>query len=106
MNAVQYIAVAPFLGLQGGTKTVASAATPEPLVASSTPCKAVWIGARANNDGTAANTSIVFIGGATVQNIPIETSDFKGIVLSIDDAAKLYVRVVSDGDGVFYQVLQ
>ena len=95
----------PIESLAGGTKTVTSAATPEKLLASSRPCRAVWFGAPMDANGDATNTKPVFIGDADSQNIPIVTSNFEGIVISIDDAGKLYVKVGADGEGVVYRVL-
>ena len=46
----------------GGTKTVASAGTPQPLVAMSTPCRFVWVGARVDNYGNPLNGYPCFIG--------------------------------------------
>ena len=43
--------------MAGGTKTVAAAATPEPLVGQSTPCRLVWIGARVDSDGPSRGVS-------------------------------------------------
>jgi hypothetical protein len=89
-----------------GTKTVAAAATPEALVAESTPCKRVWLGARYNAaTGAALNTAPVRIGGSAGQAIPIMPGNFEGVTIDIDDAAKLYVDVAQDGEGVHYAIL-
>jgi hypothetical protein len=88
----------------GGTKTVAAAATPEALVASSTPCRFVWVGARVNGDGAAQNTKPVFLGDSAGQNIPVMPNDFEGVTVPMDDAQKVYVKVGVNGEGVAYRV--
>jgi len=88
-----------------GEKIVASAATPEPLVAASTPCRAVWLGARVSTTGAAQNTKPVFIGGAGGQHIPVMPNNPEGLVIAIDDASKLQVKVGTGGEGVAYAVL-
>jgi len=90
--------------LAGGTKTVPSASTPQPLVAVSTPCRFVWVGARVDNYGNPQNYYPCFIGDSAGQNIPIMPSNYEGLVIRIDDAAKVYVRVVSGGNGVAYRI--
>jgi len=90
--------------LAGGTKTGASAATPEKLVAASTPCRFVWVGARCDADGSALNTKPVFLGDAGNQNIPIMPVNFEGLLVQIDDASKLCVKVGVNGEGVAYRV--
>jgi hypothetical protein len=90
--------------LSGGEKTVATAGAAEPLVATSTPCQFVWIGARVGDDGVASNSGACFIGNATKQHIPITKANFEGVIIHIDDAAKLYVRAVNSGDGVVYHI--
>ncbi len=95
---------APPSTLAGGTKTVAAAATPEKLVANATPCKFVWIGARCDADGSAQNTKPCFIGDSASQNIPVMPANFEGMVIQIDDASKLYVKVGVNGEGVAYRV--
>ena len=95
---------APPSSLAGGTKTVAAAATPEPLVAVSTPCRCVWIGSLCDADGVGTNTKPVFLGNNANQNMPLLPSSVSGVVLSIDDASKLYVKVGVDGEGVAYRI--
>ena len=97
--------VQPASEITTGTKTVASAATPEPLVAVSTPCRAVWLGARISATGVAQNTKPVFIGGAAGQHIPVMPNNPEGLVIAIDDASKLSVKVGTNGEGVNYAVL-
>ena len=88
----------------GGTKTVASAETPQPLVATSTPCRFVWVGARVDNYGYPVDSYPCFIGDSAGQNIPVMPSNYEGLVIRIDDASKVYVRVVSGGTGVVYRI--
>ena len=95
---------APPSSLAGGTKTVAAAATPEPLVAVSTPCRCVWIGSLCDADGVGTNTKPVFLGNSVNQNMPLPPSSVSGVVLSIDDASKLYVKVGVNGEGVAYRI--
>ena len=95
---------APPSSLVGGTKTVTAAATPEALVATSTPCRCVWIGPLCNTDGVGTNTKPVFLGDAASQNMPLLPSSISGVVLVIDDASKVYVKVGTDGEGVAYRI--
>jgi hypothetical protein len=94
-------AVATFVG---NTKTVSPAAAAS-LVAASTPCRAVWIGARMNNDGTSTNTNPVFIGDVTNQTMALAKDDFKGFLIPIGDAFNIYIRPVTAGEGVAYRIL-
>jgi len=88
----------------GGTKTVSSTGTPEPLVATSTPCRFVWVGARVDNSGNPLNGYPCFIGDSANQNIPVMPSNFEGLIIRIDDAGKVYVRVAGSGNGVAYRI--
>ncbi len=92
--------------LAGGTKTVTSAATPEQLLATSTPCQAVWIGAPVDSSGIVVNTKPAFIGDSSSQGIPVMPSNFEGVCVPIDDASKLYIKVGVNGEGVAYRILQ
>jgi len=98
------IDIAGCTAFAGGTKTVPSAATPQPLVATSMPCRFVWVGARVDNYGNPQNYYPCFIGDSIGQNIPIMPSNYEGLVIRIDDASKVYVRVVSGGNGVAYRI--
>jgi len=89
----------------GGTKTVASSATPEALVAASTPCRLVWIGARIDDNGNSLNTTPVFIGDSNSQNIPVMSTNYEGFVIRINDAQKVFVRATTNGEGVAYRIL-
>ena len=95
---------APPSSLVGGTKTVTAAAIPEALVATSTPCRCVWIGPLCNTEGVGTNTKPVFLGDAANQNMPLLPTSISGVVLSIDDASKVYVKVGADGEGVAYRI--
>jgi hypothetical protein len=90
--------------LVGGTKTVTPAATAQALVATATPCRCVWIGPLCNADGVGTNTKPVFLGNSANQNMPLLPSSISGVVLSIDDASKVFVKVGINGEGVAYRV--
>ena len=90
--------------LAGGTKTVPSASTPQPLVATATPCRFVWVGARVDTYGNPLNTRPCFVGDQASQNIPVMPSNYEGVVIRIDDASKLYVKVGINNQGVTYRV--
>ena len=80
--------------LLDGTKTVAATATPEAL-ASTTACRRVVL------KTLDANTSTyVMIGNATSQSIRLD--DGATYTLEIDDLAKIYIDVATNGDGVAY----
>jgi len=103
-NGAPLFDIAGCTSFVGGTKTVALTSTPEPLVTTSTPCRFVWIGARVDGDGNPQNTKPCFIGDAANQNIPIMPSNYEGLVIRINDALKVYVKVGVDGQGVVYRV--
>ena len=90
--------------LAGGTKTVPSAGTPQPLVAVSTPCRFVWVGARVDAYGNPLNSYPCFVGDSAGQNIPVMPSNYEGLVIRISDASKLYVRVTANNQGVVYRI--
>lgn len=94
----------PPSSLVGGTKTVTLAATPEPLVASATPCRSVWIGAPCDSNGAPTNTKPVFLGDASNQNMPLAPASITGVAIAIDDAAKIYVRVGANSEAVEYRI--
>ena len=95
---------APPTSMVGGTKTVTPAATAQALVATSTPCRCVWIGPLCNTDGVGTNTKPVFLGNSANQNMPLLPSSISGVVISIDDANKIFVKVGVNGEGVAYRV--
>lgn len=103
-NGAPLFDVAGCTSFIGGTKTVPSAGTPQALVASSTPCRFVWIGARVDNNGNPQNTAPCFIGDSANQNISILPSNYEGVMIRIDDAVKVFVRVVVNNQGVVYRV--
>ena len=88
----------------GSTKPVSSPSSPQPLVANPTPCRFVWIGARVDYWGQPENQYPCFIGDANNQNIPIMPTNYEGVVIRIDDASKVYVRVTAANDGVAYRI--
>jgi hypothetical protein len=90
--------------LAGGTKTVPSATTPQPLVAVSVPCRFVWVGARVDGSGNPLNSAPCFIGDSANQNIPVMPSNYEGFVIRVDDASKVYVKVGVGGQGVAYRI--
>jgi hypothetical protein len=96
--------MAPPTSLVGGTKTVASATVAEPLVAVSTPCRCVWVAPLCNADGAGTNTKPVFLGDIANQNMPLAPGSISGVVLSIDDANKIFVKVGVNGEGVAYRI--
>ena len=100
-----YGAVAPPASFSGGTKTVASTATPEPLVAVPTPCTAVWLGARCNGSGVASNTKPVFLGDAASQSMPVLPANLAGVTVPIRDASLLYLAVGVNGEGLNFRIL-
>ena len=81
--------------LAGDMKTIGAA--PTTLVAVSTPCQFVWLGAPCDADGVAQNTKPAFIGETALQTtaakgaIPLMPSNFEGLVIQIDDAIKLFI---------------
>ena len=97
-------------GFTGDIKVVAASATGEPLVAASTPCQFVWIGAPVDSDGVAQNTKPAFIAESAAKAvaaegaIPLMPSNFEGMTIQIDDASKLYVGVGVNGEGVAYRI--
>lgn len=90
-----------------GNKVVAASATPEALVASSTPCKFVRISAPVTvATGLAVNTKIALVGitGANKRKIKIHPSDIDGVDVPCTDAADIFVEVGVDGESVDYTV--
>lgn len=82
----------------------------EALVAESTPCNGVWIGAPTAAHTQGANSGTVMVGfaaGAAGANLeggrPLATDNYDGFLLLIDDASKVYIEGAS-GDGVEYQI--
>lgn len=88
----------------GGSKTPSQAGVAEPLVSESTPCRFVWVAAPIDNEGTATNTKPVFLGDSELQNMPLLKNNYRGVVIRIDDASKIYVRSNLAGDGVVYRI--
>ena len=103
MSITGITAIAPAESFPGETKIVAATETPEALVDSATPCRSVWIGPPCAANGDAENTKPVFIGDENNQNIPILPTNFEGIEIEIDDAAKVFVKVGVNGEKVVYR---
>ena len=87
-----------------GVKAVAAAATPEALVASSTPC--LWVYVESPDTDIppgpliAANSGNVWVGA---DNGPVhKLAPGEGMGFDVADVQKLVVRVASDGDGVAF----
>ena len=103
-NGAPLFDIAGCATIDGGTKTVASTSTPEALVAASTPCRFVWIGARVDSYGNPQNTRPCFVGDQANQNIPVMISNYEGLVIRIDDASKVFVKVGVNNQGVVYRI--
>ncbi|QDU33047.1 hypothetical protein KS4_10880 [Poriferisphaera corsica] len=88
----------------GGGKAVADPAIPEPLVNESTPCRFVWIAAPMDGEGNFTNTKPVFLGDSLNQNMPLKPSNYRGVVIRIDDASKIFVRAVAANEGVVFRI--
>lgn len=88
----------------GGSKTLAQAGVAEPLVSEPTPCRFVWVAAPINDDGNATNTKPVFLGDFDNQNMPLLKGNYRGVVVRIDDASKIYLRAIAAGEGVVYRI--
>ncbi len=90
-----------------GEKTVALAATPEQLVATSTPCKFVWIGAPVTQaTGAAVNTKLALIGDSNSQTIPLVQSNFEGFTIVISDASGIHINIGVNGESVRYAIFR
>jgi len=79
--------------LLAGDKTVAAAATPEVLVATSTLVKnSVIIQAKSTNTGA------VYVGDATNQDVELNALD--SVVVVCDNLNLIYIKVAVNGEGV------
>jgi len=93
----------------GGVLTIAAAATPQQITATSTKCQWVWVGAPVDADGVASNTKPVFIGESSDQSkvgtgpLPILPSNFEGFIIQIDDVSKLWVSAGVNGNKLHYR---
>ncbi len=88
--------------IAGGNKVVAAAATPEPLVAVSTPCVLIWVGAPHDDAGVAQNTTVARLGPAGQEIMQLMPADAGGFYISHNDAFALYVNVGVNGESVDY----
>ena len=86
--------------LAGGTKTVPG--TPQPPWPSRR--RAGSFGQLVWTTTAPAEYYPCFIGDAAGQNIPVMPSNYEGLVIRIDDASKVYVRVVTNNPGVVYRI--
>ena len=89
---------------EGSTRTVSPPSSPQPIVGTPTTCRFVWVGARVGPAGQPENQGPCFIGDSNNQNIPIMPTNYEGVVIRIDDASKVYVRVITANDGVVYRI--
>ena len=85
-------------------KQVTSTTAPEALVADSTPCKMVWIGAPCDANGAAINTKTAFIGSITTQNIPLLPTNFEGYTFQVSNAATIYIDIGANNESVNYAI--
>ncbi len=104
MATIFSVEITPAKSFPGDTKIVADTATAEPLVDVPTPCRSVWIGPPCDANGVAGNTKPVFLGDSAGQNKPLLPTNFEGVEIEIDDAAKVYVKVGANGEGVVYRI--
>lgn len=77
----------PVTGQKTGISGTASALTTD-----TTPCRYVWLGAPKSATMVGSNTDAILIGNADGQVIPITTSNFEGLFIPTNSAAKLYVK--------------
>ena len=100
----QHVGIAPAAGFAGSVKTATTSG--DFLVAVSTPCRWVWLGPRVDSSGNPQNTKPVFVGDGSNQNIPVMPSNFEGVVLEVDDAAKVKIKPGVNGEGVQYRIFR
>lgn len=78
--------------VDSGSKDVASAGTPVALVASSTPCYAVLVRAKA------ANTGSVYVGKQASPTFPLAAGE--AVEVRVGDVATVYIDADVNGEGV------
>jgi len=88
----------------GGTIRIEGENKPEPLVREPTPCRSVWIGPPVDERGRSTNRLPVYIGDARDQNMALQTNNYLGFVIPIDDASKIYIRSPAAGEQVVYRI--
>lgn len=81
------------------------------LVAATTACKRVWIGApTANHTVGAANDGNILIGGNASSNasggIPLAPTDTAGVWIWVPDAGDIYLTGFNAGDVVEYMIVR
>jgi hypothetical protein len=47
---------------------------------------------------------VSFVGDFSEQNIPVLMTNYEGIILAIDDANKVYVKVSANSESVNYRI--
>ena len=57
-----------------------------------------------DDDGQQTNATAVFVGDSETQNMPLLPGNYRGVVIRIDDASKLYVRSAAAGEAVVYRI--
>lgn len=77
-----------------GDKTVAAAATPEVLAASTPVKNSVIVQAKSTNTGA------VYVGNATNQHVELNALD--SVVVVCDNLNLIYIKVAVNGEGVNY----
>lgn len=92
-----------------GEKTVGAATVA--LVATSTPCSRVWIGAPTTAHTKAGpNAAVVLVGSAPGGNasggVPLDPTNTAGFFYPVSDAAKVYLTGTAAGDAVEYQIFE
>jgi hypothetical protein len=92
-----------------GEKAVGAATVQ--LVATSTPCQRVWIGAPSSRHTKgSANGAPVLVGSSASSNASggqyLGTDDYAGFWVPVSDASLIYLTGFSAGDVVEYQILR
>ena len=78
--------------------------SPVALVASSTPCLGVWVGAPVDSAGAATNTAPVMTGESEAQYRPVVMSNFEGFFIPIDDANKVMLKSLNGTQTLNYEI--
>lgn len=78
--------------------------------ATSVPCRQVWVGApTSNHTAGEANTGRILVGKTSGGNAsggrPVETDDYKGFLILVDDLKGLYATGFNSGDVLEYQAI-
>lgn len=87
-----------------GEKAVGAATVQ--LIANSTACSRVWLGApTAKHQKGAVNTTIVLVGGSAAGGIPLDPTNAAGFWFPVTDASMLYFTGFTAGDVVEYLIV-